>query len=214
MDRKKNLRDLSFKIKPKEIFGIAGTSGSGKSSIINIITKLILPSSRTVFLGKDKFEKIDNVLFRSKIGYVTQDPSVIQGSLSENISFFEPSREKNEIVKIKLYMKLAGIENLYDRMEKNVYEAGKNYSGGQKQRIVIARELFRDPEILIFDEPTSSLDKHSTKIIEKTIKKYRGKTIIIVSHNINFLSVCERIILLKDGVILKQGNPRNIRQYF
>ena len=212
---KKILRDLSFKIKPKEIFGIAGTSGSGKSSIINIITKLISPTSGTVFLGKDKFEKIDNVLFRSKIGYVTQDPSVIQGSLSDNISFFEPSREKNEIAKIKFYMKLAGIENLYERMEKSVYEAGKNYSGGQKQRIVIARELFRDPEILIFDEPTSSLDKHSTKIIAKTIKKYSGKkTIIIVSHNINFLSVCNRILLMKDGVILKQGNPRNIRQYF
>ncbi len=166
-------------------------------------------------MGKDKFEKIDNVLFRSKIGYVTQDPSVIQGSLSDNISFFEPSREKNEIAKIKFYMKLAGIENLYERMEKSVYEAGKNYSGGQKQRIVIARELFRDPEILIFDEPTSSLDKHSTKIIAKTIKKYSGKkTIIIVSHNINFLSVCNRILLMKDGVILKQGNPRNIRQYF
>ena len=212
---KKILKELSFKIKPKEIFGIAGTSGSGKSSIINIITKLISPTSGTVFLNKDKFEKIDNVLFRSKIGYVTQDPSIIQGSLSENISFFEPSRKKKELAEIKLYMKLAGIENLYDRMEKNVYEAGKNYSGGQKQRIAIARELFRDPEILIFDEPTSSLDKHSTKIIEKTIKKYKGKkTIIIVSHNLNFLSVCERIILLKNGMIIKQGTPKNIRQFF
>lgn len=212
---RKILKDLSFKIKPKEILGIAGTSGSGKSSIINIVTKLISPTSGTIFLGKDKFEVIDNLAFRSKIGYVTQDPSVIQGSLSENICFFESSREKDELEKIKLYMKLAGIDNLYDRMEQDIYEAGKNYSGGQKQRIAIARELFRDPEILIFDEPTSSLDKHSTKIIEKTIKKYKGeKTIIIVSHNLEFLSICERIILLKDGVLLKQGTPQTIRQYF
>ena len=87
-------------------------------------------------------------------------------------------------------MKLAGIDNLYNRMEEDIYEAGKNYSGGQKQRIAIARELYRDPKVLIFDEPTSSLDEKSTKIIEQTINKFKGtKTIIIVSHNLKFLSV-------------------------
>ena len=212
---KKILKDLSFKIKPKEILGIAGPSGSGKSSIINIVTKLISPTSGTVFLGKDKFDVIDNLTFRSKIGYVTQDPSIIQGSLSENISFFQTSKEKDELEKVKLYMNLAGIENLNDRIHQNIYEAGKNFSGGQKQRITIARELFREPEILIFDEPTSSLDKYSTKIIEKTIKKYKGKkTIIIVSHNLDFLSICQKIILLKGGVLLKQGAYKTIRQYF
>ena len=88
MDQEKIFTDLSLKIKSKEILGIAGTSGSGKSSLINIITKLIVPSSGSVFLGKDNFDEIDNLLFRSKIGYVTQDPSIIQGTLSENISFF------------------------------------------------------------------------------------------------------------------------------
>lgn len=216
-ESKEILKDLSFKIKPKEILGIAGVSGAGKSSIINIITKLITPSSGTVFLGKDNLEEIDNILFRSKIGYVTQDPSIIQGSLFENISFFQLSdtQKKSQLTNIKYYMKLAGIDNLYDRIEKNVYEAGKNYSGGQKQRIAIARELFRDPEILIFDEPTSSLDKHSTSLIKKTIKKYEGKkTIIIISHNLDFLSVCKRIILLKKGVIFKKGTYSNIKNFF
>ena len=124
---KKILKDLSFKIKPKEILGIAGPSGSGKSSIINIVTKLISPTSGTVFLGKDKFDVIDNLTFRSKIGYVTQDPSIIQGSLSENISFFQPSKEKDELEKVKLYMNLAGIENLNDRIHQNIYEAGKKF---------------------------------------------------------------------------------------
>ena len=212
---KKILKDITFKIKPKEVIGIAGPSGSGKSSIINIITKLISPSSGSVFLGKDDFNKIDNISFRSKIGYVTQDPSIIQGSLSENISFFELDDKENELVRIKYYMKLAGIENLYGRIQEDIYEAGKNYSGGQKQRIAIARELYRDPEILIFDEPTSSLDLLSTKIIEKTIKKYKGKkTIVIVSHNLNFLSICERIILLKDGKVFKQGSHSKISKYF
>ena len=159
----------------KEILGIAGVSGSGKSSIINIITKLISPSQGEIFLGKDKFSEIDNTAFRSKIGYVTQDPSIIQGTLSDNISFFESSEKINESKNVKYYMNLAGIENLYERIDQNVYEAGKNYSGGQKQRIAIARELFREPEILIFDEPTSSLDKNSTKVIKKTIKKYKRK---------------------------------------
>ena len=212
---RKIFTDLSLKIKSKEILGIAGTSGSGKSSLINIITKLIVPSSGSVFLGKDNFDEIDNLLFRSKIGYVTQDPSIIQGTLSENITFFESPRKKNALSDIKYYMKLAGIDNLYDRMEKNVYEAGKNYSGGQKQRIAIARELFRNPQILIFDEPTSSLDKRSTKIIEKQLKNIKEKkTIIIVSHNLDFLSVCERIILLKEGKIFKEGSHNKIKQYF
>ena len=212
---RKVLKNLSFKIKPKEILGIAGISGSGKSSIINIVTKLISPSSGSILFGKKKFEEVDNTLFRSRIGYVTQDPSVIQGSLFENISFFELSKKKKELGSVKYYMKLAGIENLYNRIDQDVYEAGKNYSGGQKQRIAIARELFRDPEILIFDEPTSSLDKHSTKIIKKTINKFKGKkTIIIVSHNQDFLNICERVTLLKEGKILKQGTYSSIKKFF
>lgn len=214
-DEKKILKNLTFKIKPKEILGIAGVSGSGKSSIINIITKLISPSQGEIFLGKDKFSEVDNTAFRSKIGYVTQDPSIIQGSLSDNISFFESTKKINESKNIKYYMNLAGIANLFERKDQNVYEAGKNYSGGQKQRIAIARELFREPEILIFDEPTSSLDKNSTEVIKKTIKKYKGrKTIIIVSHNLDFLNICQRIILLKDGLIYKQGTYSRVKKYF
>ena len=77
-----------------------------------------------------------------------------------------------------------------------------------------SRELFRNPQILIFDEPTSSLDKRSTKIIEKQLKNIKEKTIIIVSHNLDFLSVCERIILLKEGKIFKEGSHNKIKQYF
>ena len=212
--KKKVLDDLSFKIYPKEIIGIAGPSGAGKSSIIHIITKLIRPSTGNVLLGKKNLEEVHNTSFRSGIGYVTQDPSIVQGSLNDNISFFEPSSKKKGIKNLKYFMKLAGIDNLYNRMEEDIYEAGKNYSGGQKQRIAIARELYRDPKVLIFDEPTSSLDEKSTKIIEQTINKFKGtKTIIIVSHNLKFLSVCERIILIQDGKILKQGKYSSIKKH-
>ena len=83
-------------------------------------------------MGKDKFSEVDNTAFRSKIGYVTQDPSIIQGSLSDNISF-ESTKKINESKNIKYYMNLAGIANLFERKDQNVYEAGKNYSGGQSK---------------------------------------------------------------------------------
>ena len=125
---KKILKDLSFKIKPKEILGIAGPSGSGKSSIINIVTKLISPTSGTVFLGKDKFDVIDNLTFRSKDWLCDSRSIDYTRLIIGKYKFFQPSKEKDELRKVKLYMNLAGIENLNDRIHQNIYEAGKNFS--------------------------------------------------------------------------------------
>ena len=87
-------------------------------------------------MGKKNLEEVHNTSFRSGIGYVTQDPSIVQGSLNDNISFFEPSSKKKGIKNLKYFMKLAGIDNLYNRMEEDIYEAGKNYSGGQNKELL------------------------------------------------------------------------------
>ena len=208
------LDNISFTIKPMEILGIMGPSGSGKSSIINLITKLVSPSKGEIYLGETNFKKINNHFLRDKIGYVTQDPSIVQGTLRENISFFE-NNDKYSNEYLRDCMKSAGIENLYSRLKESMYEAGKNYSGGQKQRITIAREIYRNPDILIFDEPTSSLDRKSTRIIENTILQFKNKkTIIIISHNLEFLSSCDKVIILKTGKISYNGSYKKLKNNY
>lgn len=209
------LDNISFTIKPMEILGIMGPSGSGKSSIINLITKLVSPSKGEIYLGETNFKKINNHFLRDKIGYVTQDPSIVQGTLRENISFFDKNNDKYSNKYLRDCMKSAGIENLYSRLKESMYEAGKNYSGGQKQRITIAREIYRNPDILIFDEPTSSLDRKSTRIIENTILQFKNKkTIIIISHNLEFLSSCDRVIILKTGKISYNGSYKKLKNNY
>ncbi len=209
------LDNISFTIKPMEILGIMGPSGSGKSSIINLITKLVSPSKGEIYLGETNFKKINNHFLRDKIGYVTQDPSIVQGTLRENISFFDKNNDKYSNKYLRDCMKSAGIENLYSRIKESMYEAGKNYSGGQKQRITIAREIYRNPDILIFDEPTSSLDRKSTRIIENTILQFKNKkTIIIISHNLEFLSSCDKVIILKTGKISYNGSYKKLKNNY
>ena len=209
------LDNISFTIKPMEILGIMGPSGSGKSSIINLITKLVSPSKGEIYLGETNFKKINNHFLRDKIGYVTQDPSIVQGTLRENISFFDKNNDKYSNKYLRDCMKSAGIENLYSRLKESMYEAGKNYSGGQKQRITIAREIYRNPDILIFDEPTSSLDRKSTRIIENTILQFKNKkTIIIISHNLEFLSSCDKVIVLKTGKISYNGSYKKLKNNY
>ena len=141
---------------------------------------------------KKKIVIIFNPRVRSKIGYVSQDINLFNGSLKENITFWETKENYEEI---KKSMKLAGCFDLYERLEENIGDKAMKLSGGQKQRVLIAREIYKKPDILIFDEPTSSLDSKSEDIIIKTIKTLKKKiTIIIVSHRKKLFKICDKII--------------------
>lgn len=200
---KKILNNLSLKILKNEIIGLVGESGSGKSTLVDLICGLRRAESGNIFLdGKDINQNI--IGWQKLIGYVPQQVYILDDTLENNIAFGSPKYEiKNDLIIKSLFD--SGLGQFYEDRGKdttiNIGEKGSKLSGGQIQRIGIARALYNDPDILILDESTSSLDWSTEERILNTLKelKDKGKTIIIVSHKIKTLSVCDKIFELKNG---------------
>ena len=205
-----SIQDLSFSFGEKEIFnnfnleieknnilGITGESGSGKSTLINILLGLLEPKK-----GKILFNKLDIKDFLSdwqkSLGYVSQNIFLLDASLKENIAFGIPEEkiDYDQLDKAIKYANLSTlVKNLNDGLNSNIGEKGSKISGGQIQRIAIARELYRNPSVLILDEATTGLDYDKEKQIFDSISKLKNKMIIIiVSHNKDTLSICDILL--------------------
>ena len=194
------LDKINFDINKGEYVGIKGSTGTGKSTILDLIMGLISPSSGEIKVDEKKLE-INNRNWHEKIGYVPQDVTLINENILKNIAFGVEEKEI-DMQKINKCVEIANlsefINQLPNKFETNIGHMSSNISGGQKQRIGIARALYHDPEILIFDEATNSLDEKTEQQILNVIKKLKGeKTIIFVSHQTNPLKYCDKIIDLK-----------------
>lgn len=195
----KVLVDINFKIKKGDFIGIAGKSGTGKTTLMNLILGLYKPINGEILVDK---KNINNNLFQwqNKIGYVPQNIYFADTSIKKNIAF---GCEEKKIDEAKIIQCLK-ITNLYDyvfQLEKNIDtnlgELGDRFSGGQKQRIGIARALYHNPEILILDEFTNSLDKENEIKIANEVKNFKDKkTTIIISHSKEVLNLCDNILHL------------------
>jgi ABC-type bacteriocin/lantibiotic exporter with double-glycine peptidase domain len=190
-------KKLNLLIKKGEIIGISGKSGSGKTTFINILLGLLEPNSGDILVDN---VNIKNNLkgWQKNIGYVPQIIHLLNNSIKENITlgFFEKNtisiKKAIELSKIQNFVK-----NLKNKERTNIGEDGVKISGGQRQRLGIARAIYRNPQVLILDEPTSSLDNETEEDFIKTIfSMKRKKTIIIVSHKDSVLKKCDRIIKL------------------
>jgi len=195
------LKNISLNIKKNQKIGIVGTSGAGKSSLLDIIGGIIHPTSGNILVDGQEINSNNIRSWRSLIGYIPQSVYLFDGSISENISMFHTL----DIKKVKECLKAV---NLLDFVEKNgginiqVGESGIALSGGQKQRIGIARALYNNAEIFLLDEATSSLDKKNAKqIISEILAISSNKTVIAISHDINILDKFDKIIEIKEGVI-------------
>jgi len=202
-DSNKLIDDLNFKIEKGEFIGVYGKSGSGKSTFLNLFTGLLFPKSGEIFIDEKKVNKLRNESWHQQIGYVTQSVFLINDTLCNNIAF---GNRKVEINSNHLQNCMADsdlVEFVQNKgLEYIINENGKGLSGGQKQRISIARALYKNPEILIFDESTSSLDNESESQILQTIDKLKKrKTMIIVSHKLSNLKNCDRVFELKNNKI-------------
>ena len=208
-----SLSKISMTVKKGDFIGIIGETGSGKSTLVNLLTGLLKPSEGKVEV--DKLNINSNLEdWYKKIGYVPQSVYLTDDTIKKNIAFgLRESNIDNTLVKQAVEKASLGelIKNLSEGLETIVGEKGIRLSGGQQQRIGIARALYRDPEILILDEATSSLDQQTEKkIIESIQLLKRKKTLIIITHRLATVKSCDKIFFIDKGKISKQGSPEKI----
>ena len=208
------LRDLSFRIKRGKTIGIVGVSGSGKSTLIELITGLFNPSKGCILVDGEILNTDKLPGWLGLIGYVPQSPYIYDGTLAENVAFGNHGVEI-DYDQVKECCRMAAMQDFMDDMSHglNSYigERGVKLSGGQQQRVAIARALYNGPEIMIFDEATSSLDTKSEKAIQQTIYSFKGKqTLIIIAHRLSTVVDCDSLIWLEKGSIKMIGTPADV----
>lgn len=206
-DDKLVLKDFSFEIKNGQSVAFIGSTGSGKSTIVNLICKFYDPTSGDIYLDGINYKNIDKTCLYNNLGYVLQQPQLFSISIKENIKFGNENATDEEIMEI---CNLLGIDEfiskLPDGIDTVIGESGYNISSGQKQLISFARALIKNPKLLILDEATSSIDTETEKFIQNKMKDIlSGKTSIIVAHRLSTIKHCDKIVLIEKGNILEQG---------
>ena len=202
-DDKLILKDFNFEIKNGESVAFIGSTGSGKSTIVNLICKFYNPTSGGIYLDGINYRNIDKTCLYNNLGYVLQQPQLFSISIKENIKFGNENATDEEILKV---CNLLGIDEFISKLPNGIDtvigETGYNISGGQKQLISFARALIKNPKLLVLDEATSSIDTETEKIMKDILK---GKTSIIVAHRLSTIKHCDKIVLIENGNILEQG---------
>lgn len=202
------LRNANFTIRAGRATALIGRSGSGKSTIINLLCRLLEPSSGTILADGTNIAMMDPARWLDGIGIAGQDIDLIEGTIADNIAFGRPGLTEAEIVKAArdadAHEFIMGLPEGYDTM---VGTRGHSLSGGQRQRIGIARAIARKPSILILDEATNAVDGLSEAAILQLLQRSAEKrTIIVVSHRVSTLALCEDAIVVEDGVITEHGH--------
>lgn len=216
LSTKSVLNKVSFRIKSPSFLGIVGTTGSGKSTFIDLLLGLLPPSSGKITLNGNQIENYSRKSFSSKIGYVPQDIYLLDDSIANNIALGIDEDEIN-LDRIKTVAKLADIhdfisENLDEGYNSIVGERGARLSGGQVQRIGIARSLYNNPQIVILDEGTSNLDQATeAKILNNLNESDEIKLLIIIAHRLVTTEKCDQLLLFKDGSLMDQGTFSELR---
>ncbi len=201
------LQDISFEILPGEKVAIVGYTGSGKTTIINLLSRLYDIQDGQLLIDDIPIQQYDIQQLRSRISTVPQDPFIFTGSVADNISMHDPRITHEQIVEAATQVNADSfIRQLPDQYQENVLEEGKRLSVGQKQLLSFARGIVQKPAILILDEATSNIDSKTEKLIEAATEKLlQDRTAIIIAHRLSTISKADRILVLKKGRLVEQG---------
>jgi subfamily B ATP-binding cassette protein HlyB/CyaB len=211
-DAPKAADGLTIEIRPGEIVGVAGTSGCGKSTLVKLILGLFTADSGRILLDGHDLSGLDKSQLRRQIGVVPQESVLFSGTVRDNIAISDPGVPLTKVIGAA---KAAGahdfIMQMPDGYDTLVGERGASMSGGQRQRLAIARVLIRNPQVLIFDEATSSLDYESEMAIQRNMKDIcSGRTVIIIAHRLTALKGSDTIVMLEKGRIEESGPPMKL----
>ena len=210
------LEEISFSIQKNDSLAVIGRSGSGKSTLVDIILGLIKPTKGDILINNCNLRENIVRSWQGKIGYVPQEIYLLDSSIYENIAFGIPL-EKIDRERVRSVSKIAQISSFIEnelefKYEHIIGERGIQLSGGQRQRIGIARALYNDPEIIVFDEATSSLDNKTEKdIIDSLGLVAKDKTLIVIAHRMSSISICNKVLILNNGSVSNFGNYNELK---
>lgn len=208
------LNDISFSTNNGQTIAFVGPSGSGKTTLVKLLVGLYAPKEGRVLYNNVPGTEIDLNDLRNKIGFVTQDTQLFSGTIRENLLFVRPNATDGECMEV---LKKAACQSLLDRADKGldtvIGEGGVKVSGGEKQRLSIARALLRQPDILVFDEATSSLDSITEEEITETIREVsviKDHITILIAHRLSTIMHADKIFVLERGNIIESGRHYNL----
>lgn len=211
---KKVLKDINLTIEPGDVVGIVGTTGSGKSTLINLLLRYYDSYEGQITVGGVDIRDIDMEYYRSHIGYVQQEPMMFHDSIYNNIAYGDDSFSVDEVINA------ADIANAHefivrqpDGYDSVLGERGVGLSGGERQRISIARAMLRNPKMLVFDEATASVDSETEHLIQEAIEHLiSGRTTLMIAHRLSTLSKANKIVVVDNGEILEFGTPQELME--
>ena len=205
---------VSFTIPVNSVVGIVGSSGFGKTTLIDLLLRLLIPASGNIYVDKISITTSNKRAWQNLLGFVPQSIFLSEGSIAENIAFGLPARDI-DMTQVHKAMNLAHltemVAELPDGVHTKVGERGVQLSGGQRQRISIARALYHKAKVLVFDEATSALDGITEKIVMDTIHEFSGKkTIIMIAHCLKTVEKCDLIYFMDKEKIIDQGTYQQL----
>jgi len=206
------LIEINFRIKPGQMVALVGSSGSGKTSIANLLLGFIKPQSGLIKIGEETLENIPSHRWQSQISWISQNPYLFYGSIKENILFAHPTANMNQIItttkQANAHDFITRLPHGYDTI---IGERGNQISGGQAQRIALARAFMRDSNYLILDEPTANLDPESEMVLQTCIEDLcKDRSVLIIAHRLNTIRKADKILVIDQGRIVQEGKHEEL----
>ena len=206
------LKNFSVEVPKGKTVALVGQSGSGKSTIANLVTRFYDVNEGKISIDGNNIKNVTKKSLRHQMGLVTQDSILFNDTIKNNILLGKPDATEDEIIEaLKIANAWEFVSQLPNGIETNVGDAGNNFSGGQKQRLSIARAVLKNPPIMILDEATSALDTESEKLVQEALENMmKNRTSIVIAHRLSTIQNADQIIVMQKGEILEQGTHQEL----